>query len=476
MITITGGTTTIINGNNVCEFLTNGTIQFKYNCSAQVLIVGGGGGGGAGRYNYEGAGGGGGGGVGYGTLNFIAGVTYNITVGLGGTGDPGSVTGSVNIGTSGGNTSVVGGSINAIAYGGGRGGSTTGAHDATSGGSGGGGSGWGNTPGTAKTGIGGGLTYIGNSGGFGLGAGSGGGGGGASQAGTIGTSGQGGTTAKGGNGYIFPNNNISYGDGGGPGLSGNYGGYNGAPTQYGGNGGNGNGGRGGGTLAATNGVNNTGGGGGGGFGGTSNFATPTRRGGNGGSGYVYISFEIIQIPCFKENSKILTSTGYVPIEKLREGDLIRTLNHGYKPIYMISKREINHKATNDRIKEQLYKCSSSEYPEIFEPLVLTGCHSILVDKFKDETQRQKVIDVNGDAYVTDNKYRLPACVDTRSSVYETPGLYTVYHLALENIDYYTNYGIYANGLLVESCSKRYLSELSNMERIGGEGGSPPWGV
>ena len=28
-----------------------------------------------------------------------------------------------------------------------------------------------------------------------------------------------------------------------------------------------------------------------------------------------------------------------------------------------------------------------------------------------------------------------------------------------------NYGIYANGLLVETCSKRYLKELSNMNFI-----------
>jgi hypothetical protein len=31
-----------------------------------------------------------------------------------------------------------------------------------------------------------------------------------------------------------------------------------------------------------------------------------------------------------------------------------------------------------------------------------------------------------------------------------------------------NYGIYANGLLVETCSKRYLSELSNMRILGEE--------
>ena len=35
----------------------------------------------------------------------------------------------------------------------------------------------------------------------------------------------------------------------------------------------------------------------------------------------------------------------------------------------------------------------------------------------------------------------------------------------ENDNYFGNYGIYANGLLVETCSKRYLKELSNMSLI-----------
>jgi hypothetical protein len=76
-----------------------------------------------------------------------------------------------------------------------------------------------------------------------------------------------------------------------------------------------------------------------------------------------------------------------------------------------------------------------------------------------------VIVVNGLIYVTDGKYRLPACADPRASVYEIQGTYTIYHLALENDNYYMNYGIYANGLLVETCSKRYLKELANMTLI-----------
>lgn len=171
------------------------------------------------------------------------------------------------------------------------------------------------------------------------------------------------------------------------------------------------------------------------------------------------------ITCFKEGSKILTYQGYKLIQDLRKGDLVKTLNHGYLPIDMIGFREIYHPALKERIKDQLYQCSQEEYEEVFEPLIITGCHSILVDDFITEEQKEKVIEVNGNTYVTDRKYRLPACADPHASVYEIPGNYTIYHLALENDDYYMNYGIYANGLLVETCSKRYLKELSNMKLI-----------
>jgi hypothetical protein len=171
------------------------------------------------------------------------------------------------------------------------------------------------------------------------------------------------------------------------------------------------------------------------------------------------------VPCFNQDTKILTIDGYKLIQNLRKGDLIKTLNDGFKPIDMIGKRDIYHPAINERIKNQLYQCSQSEYPEIFKPLILTGCHSILVDSFINNEQREKTIDVNGNIYITDKKYRLPACIDHRATVYETAGTYTIYHLALENDNYYFNYGIYANGLLVETCSQRYLKEYSNMTLI-----------
>jgi hypothetical protein len=173
------------------------------------------------------------------------------------------------------------------------------------------------------------------------------------------------------------------------------------------------------------------------------------------------------IPCFKEDTLILTDKGYRRIQELRKGDLVKTLLNGFLKIDMIGKRNIDHTACfEDRITDQLYKCSHENFKEVFEPLILTGCHSILVDNFASEEQKQKAIKLNKNRLcVTDNKYRLPACLDERTTVYEIPGTYTIYHLALENDDYYMNYGIYANGLLVETCSRRYLKELSGMELI-----------
>ena len=171
------------------------------------------------------------------------------------------------------------------------------------------------------------------------------------------------------------------------------------------------------------------------------------------------------LTCFKEGSLILTDKGYISIEKLKQGDLIHTALDGYKPIYMIGCKEIYHSPKKKRVKDQLYICSSVEYPEIFEDLVLTGCHSILVDDFKNDIEKELTININGHTYITDNKYRLPACVDNRTGIYQIPGKYKIYHLALKHDDYYMNYGIYANGLLVETCSIRFLKECSGMKLI-----------
>jgi len=172
--------------------------------------------------------------------------------------------------------------------------------------------------------------------------------------------------------------------------------------------------------------------------------------------------------CFKEDTKISVFLDnremMIPIQMIRKGMLVKTLLSDYVPVYAIGTSTIYNSGDNLRNKERLYKCSKNQYPELTEDLILTGCHSILVDSLS-ERQKSKTLNLFGNIYVTDNKYRLFAFLDEKSEPYQDAGNFNIYHLALEHSDQYMNYGIYANGLLVESASKRSIEKLSGMKLI-----------
>ena len=174
-------------------------------------------------------------------------------------------------------------------------------------------------------------------------------------------------------------------------------------------------------------------------------------------------------PCFMRGTQILCYRAeeevYLPIEDLRKGDLVKTFRNGYLPIHMIGTSSLSNPGDDERSTGRLYKCSKELYPGLFDDLYITGCHSILVPALT-EDQWENTKDMLGDVYVTDNHFRLMACLDEKAQPFQKNSFIDIFHIALENEDYYMNYGVYANGLLVESCSKRYLTELSNMRIIG----------
>ena len=179
-------------------------------------------------------------------------------------------------------------------------------------------------------------------------------------------------------------------------------------------------------------------------------------------------YSVVTVLCFKEGTKILCLVDgketYLPVETLKPGTLVKTSLDGYKKVDTIGSSKIYNPAHTIRGKNRLYKCTKTNYPEVFEDLVITGCHSILVDDITD-TQRKDITELAGRIFVTDNKYRLMACLDERAEPYTEAGVHTIWHFALENDNYYYNYGVYANGLLVETSSKRMMKELSGMELL-----------
>jgi hypothetical protein len=175
---------------------------------------------------------------------------------------------------------------------------------------------------------------------------------------------------------------------------------------------------------------------------------------------------VINATCFLEGTKILAMGGrnwvkYIPIEKLKPGMRVKTLSSGFVPIKYIGYSILYNPGLATRVRDQLFVCKKSMYPELREDLVLTGNHSILVDTITDE-EREQITETLGDIYVTEKKYRLPAFNDKRAEPYDKRGNFRIWNLALENDNYYMNYGIYANGLLVETTSCRYIKELSGM--------------
>ena len=174
--------------------------------------------------------------------------------------------------------------------------------------------------------------------------------------------------------------------------------------------------------------------------------------------------------CFLEGTKILCFDPETqqeverPIETLRKGTLVKTTYSGYKAIDTIGTSKIYNPANSVRSMNRLYKCPKENYSDLKEDLVITGCHSILVQELTEE-ERALSLELQGKIYATDRLYRLIAAVDKRAQPYEKEGLFNIWHLALENDNYYYNYGIYANGLLVETTSLRMIKEQSGMELI-----------
>jgi hypothetical protein len=175
------------------------------------------------------------------------------------------------------------------------------------------------------------------------------------------------------------------------------------------------------------------------------------------------------VPCFLEGSTILCQVDgiekYIPVEQLKKGVLVKTSLDGYKPVILLGKGTIQNPGNNERTENRLYKCSTSKYPQLKNDLYITGCHSILEFPIT-EKQKEDIIKHIGKLFVTDKKYRLIACVDERAEPWNSKGIYTIWHFALENRDERMNYGVYANGgLLVETCSINFLKNRSNMECI-----------
>lgn len=169
--------------------------------------------------------------------------------------------------------------------------------------------------------------------------------------------------------------------------------------------------------------------------------------------------------CFKEDTQILCSVDnkevYVPINKLKKGDLVKTYKGSYLPVSMLGTSKVYNPQNSRKSANRLYTYSKKTHPELIDDLVITGGHSVCVDSLSD-SQSQLLLRIFKGLGKIDDKFLVLACLDESAQPYSVEGLYTVWHVALDAENDDTIYGIYANGKLVESCSKSMMMKTKNI--------------
>lgn len=201
---------------------------------------------------------------------------------------------------------------------------------------------------------------------------------------------------------------------------------------------------------AVGGSENSGGGelGGGELGGSDPFGNVT-LGNEGGANICFLKGT--NIKCFIDNEE-----RDIPIENLKEGVLVKTIYNGYIPVNKIYNKYVNlHNTSN--IGDRIYKYSKDNKTDLTSDLFLTGYHCILKDELS-KTEELNVINTLGKIFITDKKYRLPSMVDKDAELYMYKGTCNIWNICLEHSDEEMNYGIYANGMLVESCCEKNINK------------------
>jgi len=170
--------------------------------------------------------------------------------------------------------------------------------------------------------------------------------------------------------------------------------------------------------------------------------------------------------CFNEDTKILClnrdgQEEYIPIQNLRKGDLVKSYLHGYRKIDLIGKgRMINN---IDVWNDSMYILEKTDDNGLIEDLIVTGGHAILVDQLSDQDlQNYKLNNVfgNGQPIMIDDKFLLLAGLSSLFKQLTEQKKFTYYHLILESNDDDERFGVYANGILTETPSKKQFTAHS----------------
>lgn len=177
--------------------------------------------------------------------------------------------------------------------------------------------------------------------------------------------------------------------------------------------------------------------------------------------------------CFNEGTKILclksNKEEYIPIQELRQGDIVKTYLHGYKKIDLIGKAHLRNNVSN-KWKNNMFVMHKTPENNLIEDLIMTGGHSILVDELKEEDFKEEQIKYyviqKNNPWKIDDKHLLLAGVSKLFEEINDDKIYTYYNFTLDSDgDDDKRYGIWANGILAEIPSKTEFISFNKYELL-----------
>ena len=170
-------------------------------------------------------------------------------------------------------------------------------------------------------------------------------------------------------------------------------------------------------------------------------------------GYIYTANS--SLLCFNKGTQILSvDNQYIPIENLKKGDLVKIYksdgSHVYKKVDLIGYNTmINDPLKNNRC---MYRMIKTKKNKLIDDLLITGYHSVLIDNFRHLK--------NEPSHKIEDKCLRYAFMCSDFVPENNTNTYTYYHLTLESEDEDERFGIYANGLLVETTCKKYFEKAT----------------
>jgi hypothetical protein len=173
------------------------------------------------------------------------------------------------------------------------------------------------------------------------------------------------------------------------------------------------------------------------------------------------------VPCFNQGTKILCLVNEkeenVEVENLKKGDMVKTYLHGYKKIKQIGvNRFVNEPST---YRKCMYVMKKEKNAELLEDLIVTGDHSILVDRVSGQERMEMRRRWAREERIGPKKLVMSS-VSKEFEKREDTNEYTYYHFCVEDEEKQNmKFGVWSNGVLSEIPSAQQFKELELVEKL-----------